>query len=260
MIDDSNQSVTNVSSPLMDSAGDAYRRIYGAIFGTPPRLKFWHPQWLAVKDLYADLRRVLPGVRGRLLDVGCGEKPYAPWLNLKEIEHLGLDVQAAPGIDCVVGPAERWPIESATVDAVLCTQTLEHVADVNFFVSEIDRVLRPTGLLVLTAPFIYNFHTQEHGNDYRRFSIEGLRQLFASYEIVELKPQGGIGSTLGFLLLNWLDISLSRTAFKRIFKGLLLPVLVPFSATINLCGWLLDQIDHSQAFYSNVMLVARKRA
>ena len=253
-----NEGAAIAFSTFMDSTGDAYRRVYGAICGTPPRLKVWHPQWLAVKDLYADLRRVLPGVRGRLLDVGCGEKPYAKWLNV-EIEHLGLDVQPASGIDYVVEPRDGWPIESATIDAVLCTQTLEHVADVSVFVSEIDRVLRPAGLLILTVPFIYNFHTQEHGSDYRRFSSDGLRQLFADYEIVELKPQGGVGSTFGCLLLNWIDMSLSRTAIKRIIKGLLLPFMVPFSFAINLCGWLLDQIDHTQAFYSNVMLVARKR-
>lgn len=254
-----NESIAGVSSPFMQSVGDAYHRMHVAVCGRPPQLRFWHPQWLAMRDLCADLRRILPEVRGRLLDVGCGEKPYARWLNSKEVEHFGLDVQAAPGIDCVVGPAEPWPIESASVDAVLCTQTVEHVADVNFVVSEIDRVLRPTGLLILTAPFIYNFHTQELGGDYRRFSIEGLRQLFTDYEIVELTPQGGIGSTLGTLLLNWLDMSLSRTAIKRIIKGLLLPITLPFSAAINLAGWLLDQIDGTGAFYSNVMLVARKR-
>ena len=241
------------------AARNLYHRIYDVVCGTHPHVRMWHPQWLAVKDLYADLRRVLPELQGRVLDVGCGDKPYAVWLNSKLIQHVGLDVCAGPSTDLVVRPGERWPVDSGVVAAVLCTQTLEHVADMEGFLSEIDRVLAPGGSLIVTVPFIYNFHIQTDGSDYRRFSLEGVKVLFADYRIIELKSQGGIGSSLGLLLLNWIDISLNRNPATRVIKGLLLPAMILFYAIVNLSGWLVDWIDNTQSFYSNVMLVAQKR-
>ena len=245
-------------SPIL-FARSLYHRIYDGICGTHPRFRVWHPQWLAVKDLYVDLKRVLPELRGRVLDVGCGDKPYAAWLNPKLIQHVGLDVFAGPNTDLVVRRGERWPIDSGFAAAVLCTQTLEHVADIEGFLSEIERVLAPAGSLIVSAPFIYNFHTQTGGSDYRRFSVEGMKLLFANYKIIEVKTQGGIGSTVGLLLLNWIDMSLNRYPTTRVIKGLLLPAMIFLFVGVNLSGWLLDRLDKTQSFYTNVMLVAQKQ-
>ena len=195
----------------MSPARRLYHRVYDAICGKHPHIRPCHFQWLAIRDVYKDLRRVLPHVQGRVLDVGCGDKPYGVWLD-KQVEHVGIDVVPGPEVDILIEPDAQWPVESSAFDAVFCAQALEHVADLEQAVGEIDRVLVPEGLLIVTVPFIYNFHTQPGGSDYRRFSLDGLKQLFAGYEILELKPQGGIGSTLGLLFLTG---SISRPAAGR---------------------------------------------
>lgn len=244
----------------MKSLGDLYLKSYELICGRPPHLRLWHFQWLATKDLYADLRAILPDLEGRILDVGCGDKPYEGWLNLKKAECVGLDTYAGPGIDLVIRPSEAWPLPASSFDVIVCTQVLEHVADLNEMLKEMARALKRGGLLLVTVPFIYNLHTQGAIKDYRRFSHYGVNSLFAGdFEIVEIKLEGGIGSTLGTLLLNWIDMNLSYSATARILKGLLLPLWILLCAAINVSGWLLDKLDRTQAFYSNVLLVAKKR-
>ena len=77
---------------------EIYGKAYDRLCGVHPRIRCWHFQWLAVKDLYKDLRRVLFGVRGRILDVGCGTKPYVTWM-------CNVDPSNVVGGDRLVNPA-----------------------------------------------------------------------------------------------------------------------------------------------------------
>jgi SAM-dependent methyltransferase len=237
--------------------GALYEQAYGIICGRHPRLRPWHFHWLATKDLYRDLRGALPKLTGRLLDVGCGDKPYASWsTGAREI--VGIDVAPGPNVDLVITPGQTWKLDTASFDSIVCTQVIEHVSDLDNLLAELSRVLLPGGLLLVTVPFAYN----EHGapGDYRRFSIHGVRAVFADhYEILELKPQGGIGSTIGLLFLNWIDASMNRTRGTRVLKGVLLPLWVLLAALVNAVGWLFDKLDGTAAFYSNTFMLARKK-
>jgi len=234
-------------------------RIYDAVCGTHPNVRCWHFQWLAVRALHHDLRRVLPGVRGRILDVGCGKKPHASWLSRgKGNRIVGIDVSPLPGVDVVVGERDGFPFQDGAFDAVLCTQVLEHVGDLESMLGEIHRGLVSSGLLVASVPFIY----QEHGapRDFRRFSrYEAVRLLSGRYEIVEANGQGGIGSTVIMLLLAWLNGVWERRAPLRVMKLPLLPAWLAAALAVNILGLMLDTLDRTGAFYSNVMVVARKR-
>ena len=242
----------------MSNLGDFYKKTYNLICGEHPYLKPWHFQWLGGKDLYADLQRFLPTLAGRVLDVGCGNKPYAVWLNSAKVEHIGIDVYPGSQVDIVVKPGESWPLETSSFDAVLCTQVLEHVANLNEALSEIHRVLKPNGILVVTIPFIYNQHGEP--DDYRRFSLYGIRQLFEKdYKIIESKFQGGVGSAIGVLFLNWLEMNMNLYQFTRILKALLLPVWIVLCLLINIIGLFWDFIDQTNSFYGNTFLVVTKR-
>ena len=238
--------------------GNLYERIYATVCGKHPKQNILHFQWLAVKDLRRDLRSLCPNLKGRVLDVGCGDKPYASWFNLGVVQYLGLDVIQSPGVDVVADENEPWPLPASTTDAVFCSQVLEHVANLDQVLSNIHSVLKPGGLLLVTAPFIYNFHGEPR--DFRRFSAEGIKRIFESqYEIIEVRLQGGAGSSLGILLLNWLDTSLNEWRVSRLLKGFLMPLWILFSLGVNLAGWLLDKLDRTQSFYGNVLLLATKR-
>jgi SAM-dependent methyltransferase len=239
------------------SLGKIYFNIYNKICGTHPNLYLWHFQWLAVKDLYSDLKQILPTIEGRILDVGCGDKPYQVWLNLEKVEHIGLDVYPGSQVDIVIKSDESWSMETSSFDAILCTQVLEHTAKLDNILLEISRVLRVGGVAIIAVPFIYNQHGTD---DYRRLSIYGMKNLLENqYEIIDIKTQGGLGSTIGILLLNWIEMQMNLYKSTRLLKGTLLPVWIVFCLLINTIGWLVDCVDKTQSFYSNTWVVVRKR-
>ncbi|BDU70061.1 hypothetical protein GETHOR_21620 [Geothrix oryzae] len=234
--------------------------LYDRICGVHPAVYPWHWQWMAVRDLHRDLRTSLSAVTGRVLDVGCGNKPYLTWFkSVPPSSIVGIDIEPGPGVDVVIGEGQPWPFPAASFDMVLCTQVLEHASDVDFVMAEIHRVLAPGGQVVITVPFIY----YEHGapRDFRRFSRhETTRLLPGSYDILRNDTQGGLGSTLSVLLLAWLRTMWDRRSPTRMLKIPLLPLWLIVTALLNGMAVAIDFLDRTASFYSNVILVARKRA
>ncbi|MBZ0308765.1 MAG: class I SAM-dependent methyltransferase, partial [Anaerolineae bacterium] len=224
----------------MNTLEKLYKSTYAFLCGQHPHLYFWHDQWLATKDLYAHLREWLPQIQGRVLDVGCGPKPYQRWM-INVTEYVGLDLPHNPAADIHVKPDKRWPLPESSFDVVLCSQVIEHVQNLRLTLAEIDRVLKPGGRLILSAPFIYNLHGPQ---DFRRFSAAELEQLLApNYILQTVMIEGGIGSNLGILFLNWLELYLQQWKLTRLLKGLLLPLWIALSALVNTGGYLWDKLD-----------------
>lgn len=239
------------------SLGGLYRRCYALLCGEPPFLRPWHFQWLALRRLRDDLGQILPTITGALLDVGCGAKPYAPFLNAAGVFHTGIDVSQGAAVDFVVAPDGDWPFADESFDAVLCTQVLEHVAGLTHTTAEIDRVLKPGGVLIVSVPFIYQLHGAPE--DFRRLSAEGLQGLFDDhYHLVSLRQQGAIGSALAILWLGWLELTMTRSFPRRVLWALLLPLWLPYCLAVNSLAVATDSLDHTGAFYHNVLTVLRK--
>ena len=247
----------------MEKIFELHRRLYMVLCGVHPHRYFWHAQWLSVKDLYHDLRQILPTLTGRILDVGCRDKPYAIWLTHVK-EHVGLDILSGPKVDHIIEDGCPWPVADASINAVICTQVVQHTQDVPHVIRQIDRVLADGGHVVLTAPFCYNDMSVNSGKiqikDFWRYSVHGAAALFPSnYEIVALHKQGGAGSTLGVLLLNWIQEMFSTNLFARTLFVLATPIWILFTTGINIIGFAVDKIDRTGSFYHNVFVVARKQ-
>ncbi len=236
--------------------GGAYRRIYDGLCGYHPNRRPWHFQWSATYYLNRHLRQVLSPLGGIVLDVGCRDKPYRGWFGAVT-EYVGLDAVAGASTDVIVMPDELWPLPNEHFDVLLSTQVLEYVEHPDFMLAEMSRVLKPGGVVVMSFPFLYN----EHGeHDMQRFTAHRAVSLFPDFEVVRLERQGGIGSTLAILSLNWAEQTMNRRFFTRILKSLLLPVWLAVSVIFNFVGLLIDRIDRTGSFYSNVLLVVRKRS
>ena len=96
-----------------------------------------------------------------VLDLGCAGGFMAEALALRGANVTGID-PAEDAIDAAraharesglrigydVGVGEALPYESASFDAVVCVDVLEHVADLNKVLSEVARTLRPGGLFL----------------------------------------------------------------------------------------------------------------
>ena len=240
----------------LSTLGGLYERAYAAVAGVSPMVRPWHHQWLASVYLRRDLSGLLAGAQGRLLDVGCGAKPYRRHARAVSA-YVGIDVLPGPEVDHVITPSGRWPLADAEFDIVLCTQVLEHAVSVEHVLSECRRVLRPGGVLLCSVPFIYN----EHGSpfDFRRFSMRAAGVFEAAgFEVREVRRQGAVGSTIGVLLHNWVELTLNGGPVRRLLKGVLLPVRLPVSLVVNLLGVAVDALDRTAAFYGNVLFILKR--
>lgn len=112
-----------------------------------------------------------------VLDVGCGLRQYEDCFS--HCTYLGIDVEESGrpaedkrpdqyfnGLD-IPGDAERF-------DAVICNEVLEHCIDPGRLLSEMHRVLKPGGRLLITVPFIWGEH--EAPFDFRRYSHFGIER------------------------------------------------------------------------------------
>lgn len=194
-------------------------------------------------------------LRGRLVDIGCGEKPYrqllAPWV----AEHVGVDHEGTPhdrsNVD-LPGTAYAIPVPDGFFDSALCTAVLEHLEEPEAALRECSRVLAAGGVAVYTVPFIWHLH--EEPRDFYRFSKHGLRYLFekAGFEVVELKALSGFWVTFGQLLVyNLYRANRGPLRWLRIVDaaGLLIQGL----------AYALDRMDRTEQWTWMYLVVARKR-
>ena len=150
---------------------------------------------LQAGSIWNDMKTLLPEQKGRILDVGCGSQPFRPLLS-KDAAYTGLDTNDAKyhfGYevpDTVYYDGTTLPFEDSTFDAILCTETMEHVLDCQFFVSELSRALRSSGTLILTVPFAARWHFIPH--DYWRYTPSSLNHLLtnASFDNIEVYARG----------------------------------------------------------------------
>jgi SAM-dependent methyltransferase len=175
-------------------------------------------QWSLVILL---LERVAPQARGRLLDVGCGEKPYEYIFKPYVSEYVGIEHEDSFGKTAashserkpdLFYDGRRLPFEDRCFDTLLSVQVLEHTPHPASLVAEMARVMKDDGVLILSAPFQFRLHEQPH--DYFRYSPHGLRTLCENVglEVTEVHAQGSLWSVLAHKLNSYLAFNVARIA------------------------------------------------
>jgi ubiquinone/menaquinone biosynthesis C-methylase UbiE len=129
---------------------------------------------------------------------------------------VNVDVVEMPGVE-VVGDIQKLPFANACIAAIDCDAVLEHVPDANAAVAELYRVLQPDGFLHVVVPFCQAFHA--YPSDYRRWTTEGLKQLLAQFEIIEVGVRAGPTATLLSFFLEYLKLPFSGTLGKVIYAA-----------------------------------------
>lgn len=113
--------------------------------------------------------------RQKLLDFGCGSKPYKETILSYNFEYLGADLASIEGIDVAISESGILDLEDASVDVVLSSQVLEHIYDFDIYLRECNRVLKPNGQLILSTHGHWQFHPDP--NDYWRWTSQGLKMV-----------------------------------------------------------------------------------
>ena len=156
-------------------------------------------QWIAQV-----LRGIAPG--SRILDAGCGEQQFRKFCS--DLNYVGQDFAKYDGKGDGVGlQTETWdhatrvpdlicditsiPEADGSFDAILCTEVLEHLPDPVQALCEFSRLLKPGGILLLTAPFCSIAHFTPYYFS-TGFSSYWYKTHLANLglDIVELSPNG----------------------------------------------------------------------
>jgi len=219
---------------------------------------FINPFYFARSGLSKAMIDLAPSLSGRLLDVGCGTKPYRSLFNVAD--YVGLDIDSEStrkrGIADYLYDGGRFPFEDAAFDSILCNQVLEHVFNPDEFLGEINRVLKPGGRLLLTVPFVWDEHEQPY--DYARYSSFGLRALLEKQglQILQHKKLAADASIL-FQLGNAYLYKITQnlpTPIKRLLT-------VTVMALINILGVLAGRLlpGNPDLFLDHVVLAEKTR-
>jgi SAM-dependent methyltransferase len=205
---------------------------------------------LQAGTIWEDLARELPRVAGTVVDVGCGVQPYRQLFD-SSVRYIGIDYAVtrdtfrveAP--DTVYYSGDRWPVESGVADVVLCTETLEHVATPDVFLSEMHRCLKPGGRAILTVPFAARWHFIPH--DYWRPTPSGLEHVLTKAGFTQIGVYGrgnqltvACYKGMGFIY-SLLSPQRSHVAFEwfcRLVGAVNIPPMVALAVLANVTrGW-----------------------
>jgi SAM-dependent methyltransferase len=183
----------------------------------------------------------------KILNVGSGSR------RLRE-GSINVDVIKFEGVD-VVADAEALPFESNSVDAVVCDNVLEHTPRPDKIVDEIERVLKPGGLVYIAVPFVIPFHSSP--NDYYRWSVPGLREMLQRFDEHELKIQYGPTAAFTMVLSEWLAILLSCNV-RPLYTAVLLVATV-VTAPLKLLDYLLSHYQGAENLALDLYFIGAKR-
>lgn len=134
-----------------------------------------HRIYLTMLMLENSLRQCRPFIKGRLLDVGCGQRPYEKTFFAGADQYIGCDYLSDRSRPDVVCSALDLPFPDDSFDTVVSTEVLEHVPNPQRALREMHRVLKPGGFLILSTPQYWPRHEVPY--DFFRYPYDGLLHL-----------------------------------------------------------------------------------
>jgi SAM-dependent methyltransferase len=146
---------------------------------------------------------------------GAGRRPAG---------YVNLDLFAVAGVD-VAADAELLPFGDNVFQRVECDAVLEHVRRPERVMEEIARVMAPGGYLHLVTPFCHPFH--EYPKDYRRYTLDGLKELAGGFEPVAEGWRTGPTATLLVIAIEYAKLLLPWRAWRGLVHGTLGWLLFP---------------------------------
>lgn len=217
---------------------------------------FLNPFYFARKGLYKNISELSHYMSGKLLDIGCGQKPYKPLFNVDE--YIGLEYDTPENRRYKRAEffynGESFPFENEKFDCAICNQVLEHVFNPDNFLQEINRILKQNSYLLLTVPFVWDEHEQPY--DFARYSSFGLKHMLEKNGFEIIKQTKSVNSAAVIIqLINTYIYKLIVKNNMRLERILVRLLTAPF----NILGVILERIlPKNDDLYLDNIVLARK--
>ncbi|MFL5845929.1 MAG: FkbM family methyltransferase [Solirubrobacteraceae bacterium] len=154
--------------------------------------------WHRLSHIVAALPRALEALAadvpatGTILDYGCADVPYRHFF-APDADYLAADLPGNDQATLTIAPDGTVPVPDASVDVVISTQVLEHVAYPALYLAECERVLKPGGRLLLSTHGLMVYHPDPV--DYWRWTCAGLQRQVALAGLGVVRFEGIMGLT-----------------------------------------------------------------
>ncbi|MFN8144923.1 MAG: class I SAM-dependent methyltransferase [Bacteroidia bacterium] len=219
---------------------------------------FINANYFIKHGIYKGVARHADKLNGKLLDFGCGQKPYKHLFNVQE--YIGMDIENEAhdhrdeSID-VFYDGKKIPFANDCFDSVFSAEVFEHVFNLEEMIAEINRVMKKGGLLLVTLPFVWQEH--EKPNDFARYSSFGIQHLLKKNNFeIEIHER----STTFTETVTQLRIAYIYSTFFSSNKFLRRFISPFFIFPLNLWGIFLSKIlPGNPDLYLNHVIVARKK-
>jgi SAM-dependent methyltransferase len=154
----------------------------------------------------------------RILNAGSSSVRYGPAC-------INVDIQQKPNVDLICD-IHNLPASPSAFDVVICNAVLQYCHNPYTVAGEFLRVLKPGGFLYVDAPWMQPYCPDTP--DRFRFSADGLRAVFAGFEIVEIGPSIRPGSAFAFLGTQMAHHLTANKYINRLMAIMATVVFYPF--------------------------------
>lgn len=219
---------------------------------------FINPFFFIRRSLYLAIKNKAPQLSGKMMDFGCGRKPYRNLFTVEE--YVGVDIKVSGhdhnnSLVDIYYDGETIPVETEYFDSVFCSEVLEHLFEPDKILREINRTMKPGGSILLTAPFCWNEH--EIPYDYARYSSFGIRYLLEKNGFTVMNEQK-TGSFMR-VIVQLITLYFYEGLKKWKGAGLLLSMLIIAPINIVSCFLLMLLPSNKSLYFNNVIVAAKNK-
>ena len=134
-------------------------------------------------------------------------------------------------------------------DCIVMSEVLEHLHSPHLAISNIQKILKPNGKLVITVPFIFPIHDRPY--DYYRYTKYGLHFLLKNFQEIQVEERNSWGEAINVLFVR---LVMEKTKAARICA----PIVVFIAFTMTPVWLLMAKIIPSDFLTTGYVVTARK--
>lgn len=128
--------------------------------------RFWHPD-VYLRDQWVRREAAKLPRGSKVLDAGAGSSKYRPFFAHCDYKTQDFCAYEGPLVKYIepidyVCDINAIPLPDGSLDAIVCTEVIEHVVDPMTVLNELRRLLKPGGRLLLSAPLLSALHMQPY--------------------------------------------------------------------------------------------------